>query len=223
MSTGIITAATFFKNNGLFKLLDHTDGEMKKSYKTRNQEYIMECTKCSEQVEQRGNAKFECRRCRKSVTPTIEDGEIKWAIDEPTGKDKDKAAEAMKRDPKVIIQEGDEDLEEEAEEEEPLPKMPEPSEMVKFLKSTAKKTSGNRIANRKKAEQEAAEEDISEPAEQVIPAVKTKAKKAIKPKDVSIAESCPEVEKVTMSVVRLKPGQNFYCKVTNTMFIVDSE
>jgi hypothetical protein len=105
MSAGIISAATFFRNNGLFKLLAHPDGEMKQSYKTKNQEYIMECTKCSEQVEQRGNAKFECRRCRRSVAPTIEDGEIKWAIDEPTGKDKDKAAEAMKRDPKVIIQE----------------------------------------------------------------------------------------------------------------------
>lgn len=223
MSTGIISATTFFQNNGLFKLLDHTDGEMKKSYKTKNQEYIMECTKCSEQVEQRGNAKFECRRCRRSVAPTVEDGEIKWIIDEPVGKDKDKAAEAMKREPNVIIQPGDDSLEEESEEEEPLPKMPGPSEMVKFLKATAKKTSGNRIAIRKKAEQEAAEEDISEVTEPVIPAAKTKAKKAIKPKDVSIAESCPEVEKVTMSVVRLKPGQNFYCKVTNTMFIVDSE
>ena len=38
-----------------------------------------------------------------------------------------------------------------------------------------------------------------------------------------VVEPCPKVEKVTMSVVRMKPGQSFYCKATNTMYIVDSE
>ena len=222
MSTGIISATSFFENNGLFKLLQHKDGEMKKSYKTKNQEYIMSCTKCLEQVEQRGNAKFECRRCRRSVESTIDDGEIKWVIKEPTGKEKTKAEENMSRDPKILIKQEVKDHEEVEEdvEDEPIHKMPGPSDMVKFLKDTAKTTSGSRIVKRKKAEKETAEEDISEP---IIPAVKTKGKKVKEPKDIPVVESCPDVEKVTMSVVRMKPGQNFYCKVTNTMYIVDTE
>jgi hypothetical protein len=36
MSTGIISATKFFNENGLFKLLEHKDDEMKKSYKTKN-------------------------------------------------------------------------------------------------------------------------------------------------------------------------------------------
>jgi hypothetical protein len=35
MSIGKISAATFFAENGLFKLLRHKDGDITKSYKTK--------------------------------------------------------------------------------------------------------------------------------------------------------------------------------------------
>lgn len=224
MSTGIITATSFFADNGLFKLLEHKDGEMNKSYKTKNQNYIMECLDCGEQVEQRGNAKFECRRCRRFVSPTIEDGQIVWYIDEPTGLKKTNADEAMKRDPKILVAPTTvEELDEESEEES-APTLPKPSDMISFLKKTAKTTTGNRVITCKAAAKAVADDDITEDVvEPIIPAAKTKGKKIEKPKNHPVSETCPEVEKVTMSVVRLKPGQNSYCKITNTMYIVDSE
>lgn len=223
MSTGIITATSFFADNGLFKLLKHREGEMNKSYKTKKQYYDMECLDCGEQVKQRGNAKFECRRCRRFVSPSIEDGEIVWYIDEPTGLKKTHADEAMKSKPKKLnTTDSGEELDEESDEE-PVPKLPKPSEMVSFLKKTAKSTTGNRVITRKKAEKAAAVDDITEDVEPIIPTAKKKEKKVEKTKDHPISENCPEVEKVMMSVVRLKPGQSFYCKTTSTLYLVDSD
>lgn len=222
MSTGIVSATKFFNENSLFELIKLTDGSKDKSYKTKNQEYIMECTKCGQQVEQRGNAKFECRRCRREVVETIVDNEKTWAIVEPTGLAKTKAVENMMKPPKKLVSEEDEDDEEE------IPKMPEPSEMIKFLKKTAKKTSGNRIPNKKKAAEDEAAANIDEPEEDVIvPISKKKEKAAPKPKleipTVEESKSCPQVKEEPMKIVRLKPGQNFYCKVTKIMYMVDDE
>lgn len=109
MSIGKISAATFFAENGLFKLLRHKDGDITKSYKTKTQEYVMECENCGQQVEQRGNAEFECRRCRYSVAPSVEDGAVVWKITEPSGLKKTRAKEAMEKPAKVLIKDEDGD------------------------------------------------------------------------------------------------------------------
>jgi hypothetical protein len=91
-----VTADEFIKNNGLFKVLEHSDGELNKSYRTISQEYIMECTKCGQQVQQRGKAPFECKRCRRSVSPILNaQGKNSWVIDESKINNKN-ALDAMK-------------------------------------------------------------------------------------------------------------------------------
>lgn len=238
MSLPIISATKFFAENGLFKLLKHTDGELKKSYKTLSQEYTMECNKCGEQVEQRGNSAFTCRRCRRSVVAVIDDGVVAWVIKNPEGTVQKKNAEAgMKRAPKIIIIQDEvdpfADSGEEDEVEEVKPKMPEPKEMVSFLKKTALKTSGERIPVKKAAAKAVKmiqeTEDINESDEDYVTTTTTTAipvKKGRPPKPkAEPKEECvgPAVEEKTMKIMRLKPGQCFYCKITGVMYMGDSE
>lgn len=229
MSTGIISVTTFFKDNGLFKLLELKDGAMNKSYKTKSQEYVMECEKCGQQVEQRGNAVFQCRRCRRSVVPDRnDDDELIWVIEEPTGKLLKKAEEAMLKPakvfPKFAAAAAVEEVEEEAEEEREEPKPPSAATMVDFLKGSAPKVSGKRVAARKKARDEEEARDIDEPSDDVI--LPTKKASVPKPKETPVVEpvaetigKCPKAKEVTMKVVELSPGQTFYCKESGILFI----
>jgi ribosomal protein L37AE/L43A len=172
-----VSVTTFFNENGLFKLLDHKDGDPTKSYKTLSQKYLMECTKCNQQVEQRGNSVFECRRCRRSVSQG-EDG--KWVIKEPTGEAKIKAEKAMLKPPKVLIEVPKLKVEvvEEAkprEKAKPVAKeIPNDDDMLEFLKATAKTTSGARIEKKRQEQTRAEEADIEEP---ILPPAKSANKK----------------------------------------------
>jgi ribosomal protein L37AE/L43A len=171
-----VSVTTFFNENGLFKLLDHKDGDPTKSYKTLSQKYLMECTKCNQQVEQRGNSVFECRRCRRSVSQG-EDG--KWVIKEPTGEAKIKAEKAMLKPPKVLIEVPNEvEVVEEAkprEKAKPVAKeIPNDDDMLEFLKATAKTTSGARIEKKRQEQTRAEEADIEEP---ILPPAKSANKK----------------------------------------------
>lgn len=234
MSTGIISARNFADGNKLFNVLLHKDGDDKKSYKTRNQLYVMECSKCLEQVEQRGNAKFECRRCRRFVSPVIgDDGKIKWKIDESSLKDK-KVIEALKNPPKVFFKDGkyieveaeSEDEEEDEEVNIPTPvkkSIPKGDEMIDFLKAMAVET-GNKSKDRpKKKKVEAVAEDNGddideEVVESIIPKKKEKTVLPKKP-----VEHCPVVSDVQMKVITLKPGQTYFCKELNTLFVGATE
>jgi hypothetical protein len=246
MSIGKISAATFFAENGLFKLLRHKDGDITKSYKTKTQEYVMECENCGQQVEQRGNAEFECRRCRYSVAPSVENNAIVWKITEPSGLKKTRAEEAMEKPAKVLIKEDDSDDDGDGDDagdsddddvivptiaakKKPVPttaakkkaydeaKPPSAAATVAFLKKTAPKVSGMRITERNKAHDAEQEADIDEPAIPVKPAPPQKPKEDL-PKEV--APPCTvAVREVTMKVISLAPGQTHYCPVTNTLYM----
>lgn len=241
MSTGIISARNFADSNNLFNVLLHKEGDDKKSYKTRTQLYVMECTKCTEQVEQRGNAKFECRRCRRFVSPVIgDDGKIKWKVDETSLKEK-KVLDALKNPPKVFFRDGKyleaepESEEEEEDEEENIPappvkkSIPKGSEMIDFLKTTASE-SGKKSKDRPKKKTEAVAEDtgvdIDEVdvglVEEIAEPVTVKKKEKTTPSKKSV-EHCPVVNEVQMKVITLKPGQTFFCKELNMLFVGASE
>jgi RNA polymerase subunit RPABC4/transcription elongation factor Spt4 len=83
-----ISATQFFDENPLFSLIELKDGSMRKSYKSIMNNYILECKECGQQVEQRGNSKFKCRRCKRRVAKD-KDGE--WVIIEPEGDEAVKA------------------------------------------------------------------------------------------------------------------------------------
>ena len=221
-----VSVTTFFKENGLFKLLEHLEGEPSKSYKTKFQEFIMECTKCGQQVEQRGNSEFTCRRCRRSVSQGIDgDGNSVWVIAEPTGSAKATAEKAMLKPPKIILK----PIVEEEEEKPDTPvaakeevKIPDDDDMLTFLKETAKTTSGERINKQREKRSKDEEENIDEP-DSILPAVKKTSKQVPKPKDNAVAvekSDCPPVKEVKMKVVELSPGQTFYCQVTGTLYMV---
>lgn len=236
MATGIISARNFTDGNKLFNVLLHKDGDEKKSYKTRNQLYVMECSKCLEQVEMRGNAKFECRRCRRFVSPLIgDDGKIKWKIDESSLTDK-KVIEALKNPPKVFFKDGkyieveaesEEDEEEDEEENIPAPvpvkkSIPKGDEMIDFLKATAVETGSKSKDRPKKKKVEVVTEDngddIDEEVDSIIPKKKEKTTLPKKP-----VEYCPVVSEVQMKVITLKPGQTYFCKELNMLFVGAAE
>lgn len=120
MSTGKISAQKFFAENGLFRKLAIKDEKtnLSRSYKTDTQEYAMACTRCHQEVRQRGNANFECRRCRYSVAPSIKDGEVVWDIKAPSTKLKKDRAKAAMEEPAYVLSADELDMGEPAK---PLP------------------------------------------------------------------------------------------------------
>jgi RNA polymerase subunit RPABC4/transcription elongation factor Spt4 len=100
-----ISATQFFDENPLFSLIELKDGSMRKSYKSIMNNYILECKECGQQVEQRGNSKFKCRRCKRRVAKD-KDGE--WVIIEPEGDEAVKAEVELLKPPKILVA-GEED------------------------------------------------------------------------------------------------------------------
>lgn len=140
----VISAEAFFQGNPLWKLLKLNDGgNISAAYKSRNNEYIMECKICGEQAERRGTAGFKCLRCRRNVEYV--DGEFE--IVEPTDqKELDFQTKGMARQPKVFFTE-EEDSEESEEEEAPKP-APKP------VSSKKKTTSRKKVESSSDTEEE---------------------------------------------------------------------
>lgn len=229
-----ISAEKFFKENGLFDLLMHEEGEMDKSYKTENQQYVIKCKKCGEEIRLKGNSKFQCRRCRREV---VREGD-NLIIREPSGADIARAEKAMKRDPIVLVQSIEDDASsDDEEEEEPKNKLPDTDTTVAFLKSLSGKISGGRIVNtkvkededitqeeekqapRRRTRRDASEESLSE--ESILPTSKSRSKKVPEPKEVPVEakDDCPQVKEVSMKIVELKPGQTYFSKELGIMFV----
>ena len=94
----------FFDNNPLFKLIKQTDGKSNSSYKSRNNEYIVECWKCDEQAEKRGTAIEKCMRCRRTLIVDEDNNNDPYTIVQPTGEEKKIADEKMKKPARVLVE-----------------------------------------------------------------------------------------------------------------------
>lgn len=218
MSTGIISAKKFFEENGLFKLIKLEEGDMKRSYKVPTNKYIIQCENCEEQKSMKGNATWTCLRCYKSVAPTIEDNAVAWVIQEADGRNKLLAKKAMERPAKVLLSPDEVDQEESDDEDIP-PATPSVKDTVVFLKDAAKKTSVAKKAPVKKMTEQVLDESDDEP---LVVTKKTKAPPKPKETPKEEPECAPIVEEKTMKIVRLKPGQTYYCAVTGVLYLVDA-
>ena len=155
---------------------------------------------------------------------------------------------AKKAEP--VEEEEEEEEDEEEEEEEPAPKVAPVGLDIKDLISLAVKTSGlksdNQVAEQKKKKEayknlrkEKIEAKIEHdkwvnddsdhdadrvtPETSILPKKKSTERSKVVDSNVVDAPQCSgvKVEEKTMKVVRLKPGQTFYCKESGILFVVD--